>query len=50
MTIRNKISLGFAAVVVALLLLVPVYASLAGEPFALTFMAVCWCLRWRLSA
>jgi branched-chain amino acid transport system permease protein len=39
MTIRNKISLGFAALVVALLLVVPLYASWAGEPFALTFMA-----------
>jgi branched-chain amino acid transport system permease protein len=39
MTMRNKISAGFAAVVVALLLAVPLYAGMAGEPFALTFMS-----------
>jgi branched-chain amino acid transport system permease protein len=39
MMMRNKISMGFAAVVVALLLVVPLYAGWAGEPFALTFMA-----------
>jgi branched-chain amino acid transport system permease protein len=36
---RNTISSWFAGAVVALLLAVPVYASLAGEPFALTFVS-----------
>jgi branched-chain amino acid transport system permease protein len=35
----NKISTWFVAVVVVLLLAVPMYASVASEPFALTFMS-----------
>ena len=36
---RNTLSAWFVAVLVALLLAVPVYASMAGEPFALTFVS-----------
>ena len=36
---RNTLSAWFAAILVALLLAVPLYASMAGEPFALTFVS-----------
>lgn len=36
---RHRMAQGFAAIVVLLLLLVPVYASVAGEPFTLTLMS-----------
>jgi branched-chain amino acid transport system permease protein len=36
---RNTLSAWFVAILVALLLAVPVYASMAGEPFALTFVS-----------
>ena len=37
--LRNTLSAWFAAILVALLLAVPLYASMAGEPFALTFVS-----------
>ncbi len=36
---RNKFSSWFVAIVTLLLLVVPVYAGFAGEPFALTFVS-----------